>query len=230
MNYEDQQNYDDQDNYDDQEDYDEQANNKNQMSYKSKNQMNYGGEVKMNYDREVMDNQGQEVEVINNQGQVVEVIDNQGQVVEVINNQGQVVEVVNQGQVVGVVQVTGTYQRPTEPQSWSYGLCSCCEECSLCRRVSAHPWCAAGEITERVSDSFFIGFLTMACCPLFRSCVVTRAVRDKYNIEGGHCSDFMLNWCCHVCQATREYREVMKQQPETFGENFQPTDCCASCG
>ncbi|KAG2497205.1 hypothetical protein HYH03_004794 [Edaphochlamys debaryana] len=122
---------------------------------------------------------------------------------------------------------------------WSSGLCDCFAApgggalgcVSLCM-----PFVQFGILTEQSEPGtvHFAGrFCPGACCfmtlDMLAACTgflvvpgvsllpgsallhmpLRRAIRDKYNIEGTQCSDFLTTWCCGPCAMAQETREIL---------------------
>eukprot|EP01064_Diplonema_japonicum_P001546 TRINITY_DN11015_c0_g1_i2.p1 TRINITY_DN11015_c0_g1~~TRINITY_DN11015_c0_g1_i2.p1 ORF type:complete len:163 (+),score=26.33 TRINITY_DN11015_c0_g1_i2:54-542(+) len=110
--------------------------------------------------------------------------------------------------------------------SWSKGLCSCCDDCSLCCDLYFCGNCDIARMDASLkgeqNDANWCCCIIISCLPL-ASCIALcqqRAkIRGMYGIDGGCPTDFLATFCCGLCAASQQYREMTLR-------GLNPGYCC----
>jgi len=97
---------------------------------------------------------------------------------------------------------------------WTFGLCDCFGDCNACLCGCCCPWCAGGEISEKIGENWLQGFIFTSICGILHPCFVTAPLREKFQIEGGCFMDTVHCCCCGPCQLVRELREARNGNPK----------------
>ncbi|XP_056619426.1 cornifelin homolog [Triplophysa dalaica] len=86
---------------------------------------------------------------------------------------------------------------------WSSGVCDCCDDCGICLCGTFIP-CALGcKVAQDHDETCCLPFLPGAMVALRTS------IRDKYQINGTLCDDWLIMSClgpCGLCQMAREQK------------------------
>ncbi len=113
---------------------------------------------------------------------------------------------------------------PDLPSSnqWTSGLCQCCSDNELCCKTVFCPCVTYGQLKEKLKGKYDVGCCTCHCWLFVLSfnipCLtfilnrnIRSEVREKYNIEGGCCSDFWTALCCGICSLIQVANEVAQK-------------------
>ncbi|KAF0890416.1 hypothetical protein E2562_002798 [Oryza meyeriana var. granulata] len=108
--------------------------------------------------------------------------------------------------------------------SWSSGLCGCCDDVGGCCLTFFCPCITFGRIAEIADQGATFKPLTShACCAsgtlyvllsmatgfgCAYSCCYRSRLRAQYGLKEKPCGDFCVHWCCEPCALCQEYREL----------------------
>ncbi|XP_002164064.1 uncharacterized protein LOC100205443 isoform X1 [Hydra vulgaris] len=89
------------------------------------------------------------------------------------------------------------------------GICGCCSDISTCCITYFLPCVTAGKNAEHVNKNCCLyGFLGITCVGPITRAIIRSKVREKYNIEGSCCGDFICHLFCPLCALVQESREA----------------------
>ena len=95
-----------------------------------------------------------------------------------------------------------------EPRPWTFGLFGCLEDCGLFfKTIFCYP-CVAGDIADRVGESYWLYFLYNIFDYLFSGYALRSKIRQNLDIEGSGTSDFCIVLFCPICATIQEHREL----------------------
>ncbi|XP_078525581.1 cornifelin-like [Lissotriton helveticus] len=125
------------------------------------------------------------------------------------------------------VAMTSTQVTVIRGNTWSSGICDCCEDCSVCccafwccpcfqcQTVSGFGECLCLPLIDLLCiacTGYLTGVYTCACVPI--SMAMRTGIRQRYKIQGSIWDDWCkLCWCycCSWCQVAREIKK--RKQP-----------------
>ncbi|XP_075885687.1 placenta-specific gene 8 protein-like [Nelusetta ayraudi] len=85
-----------------------------------------------------------------------------------------------------------------QPSEFQSGLCSCCDDCSVCLCGTFCLPCLGCSIASDMDE----------CCLCGTQLAIRSVYRTRYNIEGSLCNDFMAYWCCFCCTTCQLKRDI----------------------
>ncbi|XP_006627401.2 cornifelin homolog A-like [Lepisosteus oculatus] len=96
--------------------------------------------------------------------------------------------------------------------SWSSGICDCCEDMGIC---CCAFWCFPCFMCKTASE-----FGECLCLPLLDPCspvppislAVRSSIRERYRIKGSICSDCCTVTCCNACAWCQMAREMKRHK------------------
>ncbi|XP_002158056.1 uncharacterized protein LOC100202625 [Hydra vulgaris] len=92
---------------------------------------------------------------------------------------------------------------------FKHGICSCFNDCSTCIITYFLPCVTAGKNAEFVSKSCCLyGCLSLTCVGPISRALVRSDIRQKLNIEGSCCGDFICHLFCPLCALVQESQEI----------------------
>uniref|UniRef100_A0A3Q4MUQ2 Cornifelin n=4 Tax=Pseudocrenilabrinae TaxID=318546 RepID=A0A3Q4MUQ2_NEOBR len=101
-------------------------------------------------------------------------------------------------------QVTVTQYTVSRGSSeWSTNACDCCEDCGICLCGTFVPCILACQVAQDSDESCCLACLPGALIALRTS------IRNRYNIGGSVCDDWLVMACipaCGLCQMAREQK------------------------
>ncbi|KAJ3672382.1 hypothetical protein LUZ60_007103 [Juncus effusus] len=108
------------------------------------------------------------------------------------------------------------YNRGLDNNEWNSDLLACCQEPSLCFRTFFCPCGTFSKIasfvknrhmsTGEACNELMAYSLFLSCCCI--TCCIRRKLRQKLNIRGGFCDDFLSHLMCCCCALVQEWREI----------------------
>ncbi|KAG9337721.1 hypothetical protein JZ751_028218 [Albula glossodonta] len=101
------------------------------------------------------------------------------------------------------VTVTSYTLSSGSSSEWSSNVCDCCEDCGICLCGTFLPCILGCKVAQDHGDSCCLPFLPGAFIALRTS------IRNKYNIGGSICDDWIVMSClplCGLCQMAREQK------------------------
>lgn len=105
-------------------------------------------------------------------------------------------------------------------RTWTYGICNCWDDCSLCVFAFLCPACAFGKNASAVGESCFLFTLTqyVPALNLFTRAYIRKRIREEKQIEGTFCDDLKVHWSCACCYGilVRAVQSFNPTQPERF--------------
>ncbi|KAM9500618.1 plac8 onzin related protein 6 isoform 1-T3 [Clarias gariepinus] len=103
--------------------------------------------------------------------------------------------------------------------TWSSGLCDCCEDMSICCFGFWCPWCLMCTTSQEFGECLCLPLLDMCFGAIIpaASYSVRSAVRERYHIKGTMCDDCCVVTCCGICSWCQIARELkFRRQPQVF--------------
>lgn len=104
----------------------------------------------------------------------------------------------------------------TMSRTWTYGICSCCGDCSVCIPAFLCTSCVIGKNAEAVGENCFLFTLSqqVPVLKLFTRAYIRKRIREEKQIEGTFWNDLKVHclWarCCSgvlpIIQETRELK------------------------
>ncbi|XP_002155109.1 uncharacterized protein LOC100202631 [Hydra vulgaris] len=92
---------------------------------------------------------------------------------------------------------------------FKHGICDCFSDCSLCLITYFLPCITAGKNAEHVDKSCCLyGFLGVTCVGAITRAIVRSDIRQKHQIEGSCCEDFICHLFCPICALVQESKEI----------------------
>ncbi|XP_026791731.1 cornifelin [Pangasianodon hypophthalmus] len=103
--------------------------------------------------------------------------------------------------------------------TWSSGLCDCCEDMSICCFGFWCPWCLMCTTSQEFGECLCLPLLDLCFGALIppAAYAVRSAMRERYRIQGTMCDDCCVVTCCGVCSWCQMARELkFRRQPQVF--------------
>ncbi|XP_024123685.1 cornifelin homolog isoform X1 [Oryzias melastigma] len=96
---------------------------------------------------------------------------------------------------------TSRYTVSSQLTDWSTGPCDCCDDCGICLCGAFVPCILACRVAQDSGES--------CCLPCLPGAMIAlrTSMRNKYNISGSVCDDWLIMAClapCGLCQMARE--------------------------
>ncbi|XP_012694815.2 cornifelin homolog [Clupea harengus] len=99
-------------------------------------------------------------------------------------------------------QVTVTsFQISGGSSEWTSNACDCCEDCGICLCGTFLPCILGCKVAQDYGDS--------CCLPCLPGAMIAlrTGIRNRYNIEGSICDDWVIMACCPLCGLCQMARE-----------------------
>ncbi|KAG0458731.1 hypothetical protein HPP92_021859 [Vanilla planifolia] len=93
-------------------------------------------------------------------------------------------------------------RKASHKDEWNSDLLGCCSEPSLCLMTFFYPCGTFSRIASVAQNRHIM----LSCCCY--TCCVRRKLRQRLNITGGLCDDFLSHLMCCCCALVQEWREV----------------------
>nr|APX43871.1 cadmium resistance 3-like protein isoform X3 [Tegillarca granosa] len=90
---------------------------------------------------------------------------------------------------------------------WTYGLCGCFSDCTLCLITYIAPCYTAGKNAEGVGDSCMKVGACYYIFPIFGIYLVAKArekIREQHGIEGSFGMDCLMHLFCPLCALVQD--------------------------
>ncbi|XP_062393692.1 cornifelin homolog A-like [Sardina pilchardus] len=104
-----------------------------------------------------------------------------------------------------------TTNQPRRPEAekieWSSRLSGFCEDKSMCCYALTCPLLMSTGVTEQYGEGFGLGAVPFSLMALRSD------IRERYNIKGSLCLDWMVGCCCGPCAVVQMAKEVNKRHP-----------------
>ena len=98
--------------------------------------------------------------------------------------------------------------------AWSYGLCDCFSDITVCLITWVLPCYMTGRVARGVGESCLLHGVCFYI-PVARICCqasIRRKIEKQKEIEGNFVTDLICHLCCSVCALVQEYREINDSQ------------------
>ena len=119
-----------------------------------------------------------------------------------------------------VIQVGQNYPVPWEVGPFKHTLCGCCDDMPSCLMSWLCPCVQYGQNYEQLHKDGCLqqGLLFLVLGWFGVPCIIhmglRKQIRQKFNIPGDDCDDFLLTCCCGCCALAQETREIEYRKQE----------------
>ena len=99
-------------------------------------------------------------------------------------------------------------------KDWEAGLCGCLSHMSGCLCSWCCPCIQYGRVYDHLNgggccvQSILFAVLMSLHLEWLLHCSLRGSIRNRHNISGGCCSDFLATFCCPCCALMQETKEV----------------------
>ncbi|XP_064425720.1 cornifelin homolog [Latimeria chalumnae] len=94
-----------------------------------------------------------------------------------------------------------TYQI-SQRSAWSSGTCDCFNDCGICLCGAFLPYCLECRVAQDYGEC--------CCLPCLPGTLLAMrtGMRERYQIQGSVCDDWMMIYCCYTCALCQMAREL----------------------
>nr|XP_043616555.1 protein MID1-COMPLEMENTING ACTIVITY 1-like isoform X2 [Erigeron canadensis] len=96
-------------------------------------------------------------------------------------------------------------RRPYQREEWHFGLKTFFFPCGTLSKIATIATNMETTSVDVCNEIMAYSLIVSCCC---YTCCIRRKLRNKLNIRGGCCGDFLLHLCCSCCALVQELREI----------------------